>query len=265
MATVTGYTAARMKKIEDESIVDGVVNVNDLILARRDGTLINAGNVRGPQGEGLPNPPSDDITYGRRNGLWVPSTQEAPKDGITYARKNGGWVFAAAEAPMDGKAYARKDFNWVLAPQEAPVDGRTYIRRDAGWAPAPGLILGSKVNDDDTTTGTTDILTQANGGCAISISVGTRGVTIEYGALIGHSVADKGVRALLLINGTVIGRSHAPGWVPAAGAIITLGKTLTLTSTDILAGDYTLEVKTKQDSATATMTSYQVWITARSH
>lgn len=50
MATVTGYTAARMKEIEDQAIVNGAVVINDLILTRYNGATINAGNVRGPTG-----------------------------------------------------------------------------------------------------------------------------------------------------------------------------------------------------------------------
>ncbi len=50
MATVTGYTAERMKEIEDSAIIDGDIVGNDLILSRYDGTQINAGVVRGPQG-----------------------------------------------------------------------------------------------------------------------------------------------------------------------------------------------------------------------
>lgn len=50
MATVTGYTAARMKQIEDASIIDGDVVGDDLILTRFDTTQVNAGNVRGAQG-----------------------------------------------------------------------------------------------------------------------------------------------------------------------------------------------------------------------
>lgn len=59
MATVTSYTAERMKAIEDGTVVDGDVVGNDLILTRHDGSQINAGNVRGPQG--TPGPPSSDL------------------------------------------------------------------------------------------------------------------------------------------------------------------------------------------------------------
>jgi Concanavalin A-like lectin/glucanases superfamily len=50
MATVTGLTAERMLEIEAASVVDGDVVGNDLFLSKHDGSLINAGNVRGPSG-----------------------------------------------------------------------------------------------------------------------------------------------------------------------------------------------------------------------
>jgi hypothetical protein len=50
MATVTGFTAARMLEIENETIVDGNIVGDNLILQRRDLVNIDAGNVRGPQG-----------------------------------------------------------------------------------------------------------------------------------------------------------------------------------------------------------------------
>lgn len=51
MGTITGLTAARMEEAEAEMIVDGAVVGDDLHLQRRDGTVINVGNVRGPAGE----------------------------------------------------------------------------------------------------------------------------------------------------------------------------------------------------------------------
>jgi hypothetical protein len=72
MATVTGFTAARMLEIENDSIVDGNISGNNLILVTRGGTTINAGNVRGPQGiQGVPGPLTTtdaDARYLRNNG-----------------------------------------------------------------------------------------------------------------------------------------------------------------------------------------------------
>lgn len=50
MATINGYTAERMKEIEDSAIVDGDVIGDNLVLKRFDGGEINAGSVRGPTG-----------------------------------------------------------------------------------------------------------------------------------------------------------------------------------------------------------------------
>jgi microcystin-dependent protein len=58
MTTVTGFTAARMLEIEAASVVDGEIVGDDLILTKFDASTINAGDVRGPQGDtgaaGLP-------------------------------------------------------------------------------------------------------------------------------------------------------------------------------------------------------------------
>lgn len=60
MNVATGFTAVRMKKIEDETVVSGHVNqaTKELFLTTRAGVAINAGNVEGPQGiQGIQGPP----------------------------------------------------------------------------------------------------------------------------------------------------------------------------------------------------------------
>jgi len=54
MATITGLTAERMLEIEAASVVDGDVVGDNLFLQKHDGTLINAGSVRGPIGPSGP-------------------------------------------------------------------------------------------------------------------------------------------------------------------------------------------------------------------
>ena len=51
MTTVTSLTADRMLAIEAASVVDGDVVGDNLILTKHDGSQINAGSVRGPQGD----------------------------------------------------------------------------------------------------------------------------------------------------------------------------------------------------------------------
>lgn len=75
---ITGYTATRMKAIEDNSIVDGDVNGSGhLILTKHNGATIDAGSVIGPTGPTgptgpIPEVPSSGPPYVRKNGLWVP-------------------------------------------------------------------------------------------------------------------------------------------------------------------------------------------------
>jgi len=93
MAQVTGYTAPRMKAIEDSAIVDGDVVGNDLILRRFDGQLINAGNVRGPIGltgpvGQVPEAVQDNVPYARKNGLWVPTTDAPIRATLAYFSTN---------------------------------------------------------------------------------------------------------------------------------------------------------------------------------
>lgn len=82
MTVVTGFTAARMQAIEDNTIVDGDVIVNDLILTKHNGTQVNAGNVRGPQGaQGVQGP----------NGATGPQGVQGPQGtGAQGAQGNQG-------------------------------------------------------------------------------------------------------------------------------------------------------------------------------
>lgn len=61
MATVTGFTSARMLQIENTTVVDGDVVGDNLILKTRAGTTIDAGNVRGPKGDTGPAGPVNSV------------------------------------------------------------------------------------------------------------------------------------------------------------------------------------------------------------
>lgn len=64
MATVDGLTKTRMLAIEAESVTSGLVDVNGhLILSTHGGSQIDAGSVKGPQGDAGPmNPNAADLT-----------------------------------------------------------------------------------------------------------------------------------------------------------------------------------------------------------
>lgn len=79
MGTVTGFTAEHMDELSDANIVDGNVVGDNLILTTRGGSDIDAGSVRGPQGDDGPTgdveeAPTDDGIYARKNGLWLSIT-----------------------------------------------------------------------------------------------------------------------------------------------------------------------------------------------
>lgn len=95
MATVTGYTAARMKQIEDSAVVDGDVVGDNLILTKHDGSTVDAGNVRGPVGatgpKGDPGAAGTNAIPGEVK-LWSGAT-------LPNQTKYGKWVWA------DGAVY----------------------------------------------------------------------------------------------------------------------------------------------------------------
>jgi Collagen triple helix repeat (20 copies) len=79
MATVTSFTADRMLTIEKTTVVDGDVVGNDLVLLTREGTPINAGNVRGPQGiQGLVGPQGPIGNTGPQGPTGAASTVPGP-------------------------------------------------------------------------------------------------------------------------------------------------------------------------------------------
>jgi microcystin-dependent protein len=113
MATITGFTAARMKEIEDASIVDGNVVGDDLILDRFDGTTINAGNVRGTQGiQGVPGEVSTAQLNAAIAGVEDSIVASMPVGSIT--------MFAGAVAPTnwmfaEGQAISRTTYSGLFA------------------------------------------------------------------------------------------------------------------------------------------------------
>jgi len=88
MATVTSFTAERMLVIENETVVDGEVQGDNLILLTREGTPIDAGNVRG-----LTGPPGPSGTIGSVNDQ-ATSAVYAPRIFATKAALDAGWPTA---------------------------------------------------------------------------------------------------------------------------------------------------------------------------
>ncbi len=245
MATVTGYTAARMKEIEDAAIIDGDVVGDDLILTKFDSTQINAGNVRGPQGiQGPVGPvqeaPLNITPYARKNGLWVPTTETAVRDTLASLNTNnpvvavGRLVIATDSSPRivaigDGvtawnslpKYYARSASQsaQTLAVQNGITSNTTYVDRT-------GLIVTFTVGDVPWMVIANESLVYSNaaGSLAVISIRDSAGVTYVQSATSMSSTATGGIyygssieaserittpgtytRKMSISNGTVVG------------------------------------------------------------
>jgi microcystin-dependent protein len=146
MATIVGYTAARMKEIEDASIVDGNIVGDELILVRHDGATVNAGNVRGPQG--IQGPGGADLTAVMQllcpTGTVVPFAGAAPPT---------GWLIC------DGSSLLRSSYQAlfnVVGTTYGNVDGTHFTLPDLRQrmplgkaASGTGSVLGGKGGSKD--------------------------------------------------------------------------------------------------------------------
>jgi microcystin-dependent protein len=144
MATVTGFTAEKMKTIENETVIDGEVRNDNLILVRRDGVEIDAGDVRGPPGP--PGPGGTDVT-GLMELLCPVGTvstfagQTVPQgwllcDGASYLRTNYQALFDTINI-----AYGAADGTHFNVPNLAD----RFVR----GLNASGIPLGSQGGSDD--------------------------------------------------------------------------------------------------------------------
>lgn len=105
MATVTSYTKDRLDTLLDENVVDGAVVGDNLILEKRDGSTVNAGNVRGPAGtDGIDAPtgsvsvaPDTTVVRTSVDGRAKVGTPTATDDATTKAYVD------AADSSLDGR------------------------------------------------------------------------------------------------------------------------------------------------------------------
>lgn len=235
MASVTGYTADRMQEIEDQAVVGGAVVGDDLILTRHNDETINAGNVRGDTGPA------------------------GPPGGL-------------GEAPVDGPIYGRKEEEWVAIPasgvEEAPTDGGArgvYARYNVAWIVAPGTVLDAQFNSGDSSTALNTAVAMAGAGTKVTVPVGQRGVTVTFGAQIGHAAAGKFVGLVLYIDGAAQDRGKPLAYISDAGAALELQREAVYRSGDLSIADHVFEVKAKQPVGSASMQVYESWISVRAN
>lgn len=163
MATVTGYTAQRMKQIEDSTIIDGDILGDDLVLKYRDGSQTNAGNVRGPQGVPGPVGPTSIVvcTSSTRpvapdlyTGLAIYETNTKAfyiYDGTAWRYSGSTWVCTSTTrptAPFTGFMVFETDTTkvrvwngsaWILlAGQSTPLGEIGYAQRNSNLSGVGG-------------------------------------------------------------------------------------------------------------------------------
>lgn len=152
MTTITGFTAARMLEIENSTVVDGDVVGDNLILKTRDETEIDAGSVRGPQGEVGPPGLSGGLIPGEIK-LWPGS--ELP---LLASYGNWAWcdgsIFSEDDYPL---AAAHIDSVWKTAHgQEDPGEGNFRAPDLRGLVPVgldamPGGDAAGRMTRDEAT------------------------------------------------------------------------------------------------------------------
>ncbi len=156
MATVTGYTAQRMKQIEDKAIVDGEVRGDNLWLIPFDQiNEIDAGSVRGPQG--IQGPPGE-VTQAQLNAKTGVSAQAGNSlllgsDGKPYFNHTTTYVgnvpifadTAQRDAAIPTPVIGQK---CVVAGAEM-IWSYTYVTdSQLGWVSPGGVVLRSNTTAD---------------------------------------------------------------------------------------------------------------------
>lgn len=153
MATIRVYSATRMKQIEDETVISGIVSGDNLMLQTRDGALINAGNVRGPQGDqGVPG----EVSLAQLNAV-----SNVANTANSTANTALGLANSALTAAAENRIISRGERNdgtlntkwlrfdngvqiswgWTLNPQSSAYSpmGNLYSMRQVMFLPQPFL------------------------------------------------------------------------------------------------------------------------------
>lgn len=141
MATVTGFTAARMLEIENSTVVGGKVVNDHLMLATRGGVQLDAGAVKGAKGDKGDSVKGDKGDTGSRGpaGYW----------GGTTAERNTAYAGLTPLQLANGrKSWFNTDLGWLeMYVAVSTLSGLTVPGGYApsGWYPIQsGVIAGRR-------------------------------------------------------------------------------------------------------------------------
>lgn len=245
MATVTGYTAEKMKQIEDTTVVDGDVIGSNLILTQRNGATINAGSVLGPQGiQGPPGPTSIAVCTSTTRpiggalftGLAIYETDTKRVyfyDGASWIYKGGTVVCTSITRPGNppsGMEIFETDTGW------------RWIYTGTAWLPTSSRLLGR--SERTTAAGPIGTTAAAIAGVSVTFTLATtRSIRIE--AFARHfsvsAPSDYGILQIrkqdntVLVEGLFVASSTAGGGYNSNGMHIYRIVTM-------VAGTYTLSL-----------------------
>lgn len=141
MVTVTGFTADRMLAIENDTVVDGNVVGDDLVLLTKDGTPINAGNVRGAPGFAfgvIELSGSVDLDSIVSSGYYTQSSNVEAASGTNYPTPYSGLLEVVSGI---GAAFIWQSYS---VSSDGPFANEKFIRtRTAGvWSTWKPLFVG---------------------------------------------------------------------------------------------------------------------------
>lgn len=195
MATVTGLTAARMLEIEAASVVDGSVDAaGNLTFTTHDGTPIDAGNVKGPQGlQGIKGDKGDTGDTGPEGPSKTATNLPYP-DTLALRDASGRFQVASPSAASDvvTKSYAdfgsrKEQFQHALTGggiKTVHPDGTiNWSQRFIAISQAKGTDTATAGYFDITCPPAGTVIPSASGGSSITVAAGGRVPMANWSAL----------------------------------------------------------------------------------
>jgi len=206
MAKVTGFTADRMLVIENETVVDGQVQGDNLILMTREGTPIDAGNVRGPAGPAGPAGGISSVNDQTSGAVY------APRIFSTKAALDSGWTAAPAGSmavTTDTETVWEKNASGWVVVNPSRIFAST-ADRDARWANPPEGAIATTVDGD------------------VSWYKAPAGWNISNGIRVFASGAERDARwpsppigsLAITSDSNVLWQRSAAGWQPPNGTLV---------------------------------------------
>jgi hypothetical protein len=246
MATITGYTAAKEDELHGDQIVDGEVTGDNLILTKRDGSTIDAGNVRGatgaPGADGADAAPGDvnptanttpiRDTSGRVKGFTPASSDDLTTKAYTDAADTAAITAAEASAATTADTKDTAKIAAFLAADQTfagKVTAAGFISGDdAVSVIQTGSLLSTTSTSNQNMNGAGLVFVAPASGCVVInltqyLKSGTAGVYAMAG-LIVRAGGTVGSGTAVYTNSAILINANTQ-WTRAGGAVLVTGLT----------------------------------------